>query len=377
MTYDLFLSIVILALLVGGWIFVIGMYVAMRRRAARRELLTLRLRACARLQLPMTQALENPSGAPREVASIMRETAQKMEGGQRLSEALGDDWACIPQWYTRTLAVGEATGNLEGAFDLLVRTDERGEELRLDYFTELLYPLCLLLMVTSVLESIFVYVIPQFNRMFTEMGLSESSLQSTMRSFGLLFAQFAPLVLLVFGTVVFSLMPFPWGPRWTRFTPVRWWTWIWRRVIPGLGRAYFRAATARWAGMVSLMLNAGSSLPRALEISADIESDSRVRKAARRWAEKVSSGQSLSSAMSDYRFVPRSMVWQVRCAEGGSDLPGVLREAGERETAILQRKLSSLLRMSTPFFVAAIGAVVGLVAVGLFSYMINGMYALM
>lgn len=370
------LTIIIVAITVGGWFFTIALYIAMRRRAARRELFTLRLRACARLRLPLKEALSNPAGAPREVAQIMRETAKKVKGGQRLSEALDGQWACLPWWYTRTLAVGEASGNLAEVFDVLVQTDERAEDRRLDYFTELLYPVGLLFMITSVMEVLFIYVVPQFRNMFHEMGMTPDTLQSALMTFQALFSQVAPLVLLALYAVLFSLIPFPWGPFWGRFVPVRWLTWLCRRLIPPLGRAHLRAASARWAGMVSLMLDAGTPLPRAVEIAAEVESDSKFRKAAERWSESVSSGIPLSAALAEDRFVPRSMVWQLRCAEGGSEVPKVLREAGERETAFLQKKAGNFVRMLTPFFVLAAGIVVGLVCVGLFQYFLTILYAL-
>ncbi len=369
-------TIIIVALTVGGWFFTIALYVAMRRRAARRELFTLRLRACARLQLPLKEALSNPAGAPREVAQIMRETANKVKNGQRLSEALDGQWACLPWWYTRTLAVGEASGNLGGVFDLLVQTDERAEDRRLDYFTELLYPVGLLFMITAVMEILFIYVIPQFRNMFYEIGITPDTMQSALMTFQALFSQIAPLMMIVLYAVLFSLIPFPWGPFWGRFVPVRWLTWLCRRLIPPLGRAHLRAASARWAGLVSLLLEAGTPLPRAVEIAAGVESDSKFRKAAQRWADGVHSGKTLSTVLESDRFVPRSMVWQVRCAEGGSELPEVLREAGERETAYLQHKAGNFVRMLTPLFVLAAGTVVGLVCVGLFQYFLTILYSL-
>lgn len=376
-TGALIIAIISALITVLVWLAVMGVYVALRRGVARRQLLTLRLRACARLQMPLSRALTQPDGAPREVARIMRDAGDRMEDGQSLSEALDGHWACIPPWYTRLLAIGEENGNLAEVLDLLLETDERAEDKRIGVFNQLLYPFFLLLVINSVLQTIFLYVVPKFTRMFGDMGVTATPLQSTLLGVGRYFMEGAPVVLLILGVAMGSLIPFPWGGRWEgSFAPIRWLTWFWRRLIPPLGRAHLRAASARWAGAVSLMLEAGMPLSEAADRAADIETSSKFRSAARRWADDLAAGRALSTALSRDRFVPRSLIWQVRCAEGGSELPEVLREAGERETVRLQQQVGNVIRALTPFFVMAIAVVVAGVAFGLFRYLTGLMHAL-
>lgn len=362
----------------GVWVGMLWVYVSMRRKTALRELLTLRLRACARLQLPLRRLLETAAGAPPEVAGIMREAAENMQQGQPLSEALEGPDAAIPWWYRRMLAVGEESGNLADVFDLLVETDGRGEERRISYFDQLIYPCMLLLFVFTLLEGILIFILPKLTDMFRELGVEQTALQSGILAVADVLVPIMPFILMGMVLVMGSLAPFPGRKRWADyFPPIRWLTYLCRRVVPGVGRAYFRAASARWAGMVSLLLEAGMPLPEALEAAAGIESDPTFRNASERWASGVADGQSLSSVLSQDRFVPRTLLWQVRCAEGGPDLPAVLRDVAEREMSHLRRNVGYVFGLIAPFFVLGIGAIVGLVAVGLFQYMTRIVYTLL
>ncbi|MEF8788282.1 MAG: type II secretion system F family protein, partial [Planctomycetota bacterium] len=263
-------------------------------------------------------------------------------------------------------------------FDLLARADEQAEEKRIGVFNQLLYPFMLLFLISSVVEIILFYVYPQFRTMIEDVGAAEFSSAAPLMALWEPIARNMPLVLLLIGALLICLVPFPWGPRFgDSFPPIRWMRWVWRRLIPPLGRAYFRAASARWARVVSLMVEAGTPLPEAARRAADIEPDGTFRKAANRWAEKISSGQAVSRALSEERYVPRSLVWQIRCAEGGSELPRILRQAGQREATRLQRQVGNVIMVLIPFFVLAIAAVVGVIACGLFGTLTGMMHALM
>jgi type II secretory pathway component PulF len=366
------------AIALGVWLGMLWYYVAMGRRTTLRELLTLRLRACVRLQLPLLRALKNSAGAPREVARVMREAAEKMEKGQMLSEALREQPGTLPRWYTRTVALGESTGNLAEVFDLLLETEERGQERRVRYFNQLLYPFMLLLSVGTMLEGILLFILPSLRDMFQEMGVEESALQSALLAIADVVVPIAPLILIVLALLMLSVAPFPWGMAWGGLFPlVDWLRKLGRRIVPGLGKIYFRAASARWAGAVSLLLEAGMPLPEALGTAAGVETDPTFSRAADRWTEGVASGKSLVSVLSETRFVPRTLLWQVRCAEGGPDLATLLRDAGEREIALLHEQVGYVFGLVSPLLILAIGGLVALVAVGLFQYMTRLLYVLL
>ncbi len=358
-----------LGMLLGMWWGMVWFHISLHRRAQLRQLITLRFRTCARLQLPMVEALSHSAAAPKNVRRVMDETSEHMREGQTLSQALDGHWAFIPAWYTRVLAIGEDTGNMAGALDLLHETDERAEEKRLSYFDQLFYPFSLLMTLCTALEVILIFLAPTFLSNFKEMGINETPLHSVFIHLADILVPLTPFIGLAFIVIMITIMPFQWGPRVDRyFPPARWINWLMRRIIPGLGNAYFRAATARWAAMVGLMLDAGMTLPEALEEAKNIETDPSFRKAANRWSDDVHSGKSLGSALSASRFVPQSMIWQIQCAEGESDFPETLRMAGRQEMTKLQKQVGYLFNMLSPVFVVLAGTAVGFVAVCMFQY---------
>jgi type II secretory pathway component PulF len=355
---------------VGPILLMAAIYVSLRRSSARREVFTLHLRACVRLQLPLDKALAQSEGAPAEIGAMMRKTSRQLEGGVPLGVALAGQWACIPSWYTRMVQIGERYGNLADVLDRVVEADSRAEELRVRLFERILYPLFLCSFLISILSALIIWIIPSFVDMFKDMGV-ELPLSTKILFAGSAFFTYMPVVGIAIWALLIAavlILPFPWGRNLEqRFWPLFRLRYQLLRFVPFLGKYHVRAACGRWATTVSMLLDAGCPLPDAVEEASRVESDPRFRKTAGRWAELVRGGERLGDVIADTTFVPRSFVWQVKTAEGGRHFPDVLRQVGENEVVRVQMQVGRLVRAITPFLVLVIGSVVGFVCTSIFA----------
>ena len=370
---------------VGPILLLSAIYISLRRSSARREIFTLHLRACARLQLPLHEALAEWKGAPPEIGRMMRKTSWKLEGGFPLGAALAGQWACIPSWYTRMVQIGESHGNLADVLDRVVLADSRAEELRVRFFERIFYPLFLCLFLITILSTIIIFVIPSFMDMFMDLGaelpLSTKILlivADSVVSYTPVFGMGGLLIPLGLAILAVLVLPFPWGRN---LEELLWPLVLIRygilRFIPFVGKLHMWAACGRWATTVSMLLDAGCPLPDAVEEASRVESDPRFRKTAGRWARRVRAGERLGDVLADTRFVPRSFVWQVKTAEGGRHFADVLRQVGEYEVAKIHVQAGRLVRAITPFLVLVIGSVVGFVCTSIFALLAKLTYAVL
>ena len=351
------------------------LYHSLRRGTARREIFTQLLRTCARLQLPLHEALRRTSGAPREVARMMRRTAGELEQGASLGVALDGTWACIPTWYSRMVMIGESHGNLADVLDRVLVFDSRSEKIRLGMFERLLYPLMLLSMLTFILTGVVIYIIPSFVDMLEELGQDLPWATRALLTAVDLWMVFGWVPVLLGGWLLLIVVPYPWGRNWERV----FWPWFWlkyrvRRFLPYVGKRYARAACGRWAATVSMLLDAGCNLPEAMQEAAEVESDPWFRKVTRRWQEQVQGGERLDAVLRRSRFVPRVLAWQVAGAEGGAHFATTLLQAGEYEVRSAVRDAGVVTRALTPCLVLIVGATVGLVALAMFQPLTAIMY---
>jgi len=362
------------ALVVLGMLGLAWVYVAMRRMALRREVFTLYVRACARLQLPLDQALWASAGAPREVGRMMRETSLELRAGEPLALALDGKWSCIPHWYTQMLAIGELHGNLADVLDRILKADARAEEMRMNIFDRLLYPLVLCSFSVLVMQFVIVFILPNYLGMFQDMGVQPDRLW-LLYDLGGLWVVLGSALWVAMAAMLGALVPLPWGPRWIdSFEPFVLAESLLHRCVPYFRKLYTRAACGRWATTVSMLVEAGCPLPDAMDEAAKVERDRWFIKTAARWADRVRNGEKLGLVLADTRFVPRSLVWQVRIAEGGADFTSALRQAGERQIEHLHRQVGAYIKALIPFLVVALGLLIGWLAISMFQCLLDITY---
>lgn len=356
-------------------ILLVSFYIAVMRVSSRREVFTLHLRAGVRLGLPLHETMACWRDAPRDVARIMQRTHRRLLEGRTLFQAIGHGWSCLPSWYVNMLQVGEVHGNLSEVLDRILESDSRREEVRAGFAARLFYPFFLIVMLYPMLGYIAVYVMPSFLPMLKETGSILPGGTRVVLAVTNWLLVFGPVFFLFLAAVLLAIAPFPWGPAWD------WWlrplfelAYLIRRFVPPLRRTYVRAALGRWATMVSMLLDAGWTLPYAMREAARIEPDPWFARMAEGWAADVGNGRRLGDVLAESRPVPRAFVWQVRTAEGGGDFSRVLREVGEREVERLLQQYGVALHILLGVLVIGIGSVVGFFVVSTFSCLTELVY---
>ena len=144
------------------------------KRVSRDNLLamTRELATLVRAGLPLDRALQiliDLAPTP-PVAALLQGIRDDVRGGKALSQALDTRREVFSRFYVNIVRAGEAGGALGVVLQRMADTMERNKELRESVRSALIYPTILVCVAVTSVMVLLVYVVPQFEQMFSQAG---------------------------------------------------------------------------------------------------------------------------------------------------------------------------------------------------------------
>lgn len=278
--------------------------------------------------------------------------AQMLRAGHSLSHALLAAPGVVDRETLLAVAVGEPSGQLLPCLRSLPRW--RTAPLWIDATPRLLYPLVMLLVINAVLGFLMIFIIPKFEKIFADFKVA-------LPEVTVLLIDFTRSFLFRGGWVALALLLFLGMTLMFFVSPSIYWR------VPLLGRLYRMHAQGRVLKLISLLLEAGYSLPMALGLLADIGYfPGAVRRRLGAALGAVTQGEPLADSLRRSDLLPAAMAPLVQSAERAQHLPWALSELGD---TLVRRALRVTERLTAAFFPLAVfltGLVVGAIALALF-----------
>ncbi len=243
------------------------------------------LGSLVRSGLPLPEALlslskQLPQGRLQQLAE---ETAQATERGVPLSEALGAGSVKMPSEFIALVQCGEINGDMNSILQYVTAHSRRVGKFRTSMVTTLTYTLLILLVSAAILVFVANFVIPNFERIFQDLGAELPILTQYIITIGFVlkgpFGVFtlACIVVLIFLTVAN-----------TQFKES-----LLSRVaeMPGFSKLAMSGDTSLYTRFLAEMLPKGVPLPVALRAAALAVSLRNTRKSLVAMSQAVESGQ--------------------------------------------------------------------------------------
>ena len=107
-----------------------------------------------------------------KLKNALMDVCDEIEGGSTLSEAMSKSPKVFSRLYVNMIKAGEAGGALETILQRLADFLERAESLKRKVKGALIYPVIVVLVAIGILSFIMIFIVPTFEEMFDEFGLS-------------------------------------------------------------------------------------------------------------------------------------------------------------------------------------------------------------
>jgi type IV pilus assembly protein PilC len=285
---------------------------------------------------------------------LMMDIKNKVETGSSLSQAFREYPAHFDALYCNLVAAGESAGMLDAILDRLAPYKEKILAIKGKIKSALFYPISVIVVAIIVIWVIMVFVIPSFKDVFRNFGAELPLPTLVVIQISDFFVSYWWLIFLIIAGTVVGV-----GVAYRRSEAMRYTVDRVLLKVPVVGQIVEKATIARWTRTLQTMFAAGVPLVESLDAVGGAAGNMVYAQATKRIQTEVSTGQSLTSAMSNTRLFPSMVLQMTQIGEESGSLDNMLGKVAdfyEREVDDAVAALSSLLE---PVIIVFLGVVVG------------------
>jgi MSHA biogenesis protein MshG len=309
------------------------------------------MRALSGLQ----EAAINPT-----MKQVIAEVRESLEGGRELSQALAKHPRVFSPFYLSMVRVGEATGLLEAVFYRLYEHLEFERYMREQVKTALRYPSFVVLAMAVAIVVVNIFVIPAFAKVFSGFGAELPLMTRVLLGFSEFMVAYWPLLL---AAVVGAVIAFR---AWVATAAGRH---AWDRMslkIPIAGKILHKAALSRFARSFALGLRSGVPVMQALSNSAQTVDNVFIERRVEGMRENVERGESLLRATISAGIFTPVVMQMVAVGEESGAVDEMMNEIGDMYRQEVEYELKTLSQQIEPILIVMLGALVLVLALGIF-----------
>lgn len=308
--------------------------------------LTQQLSSMLKAGLPLDRAL----GVLLEITDnkgvnhLVKEIQDKVRSGRNFADAL-EESGKFSRFYVNMVRAGEASGSVDEALERLVEYMLRAKELRSTVMSALIYPIILLVVAVSSIIALLIFVVPQFSRMFEDMGGQLPALTKAVIAAGdMLKHQWWLLLAIMLGILL--LIQVLLKNEATRNSldksMLKW---------PLVGSLISKVEMARFSRSLSTLLHNGVPLLGALQIVKNTMSNRVMARAVEEAAGSLKQGESLTKTLLSKGVFPPYALHMLRVGEETGQMEHLLNEVATIYDAEVKTSVQQLLALMEPLLI--------------------------
>jgi len=275
-----------------------------------------------------------------------------LRNGVSLADALEAGDVDLPDFYGPMIRAGEASGSLGLVLRQLAGEIQKNINLKETIASAIRYPLIVLALSFLTIVLVFSYVVPEFQRLFEGNDTALPMMTRFVFAVSDLFQAYGWLIL---AAVLMLLLTLRWLISRADFRT--WSDGILRR-LPVVGDLITKRETARFCGVLSMLLRGGNSILDAVAIALQTIENKSIAAELRNLPTALKRGESLVSALQSALGFPNRAIQLVRVGEESGRMGDMLGQIADIYTAELKRDLDRGLSMLGPALTIVLGIVV-------------------
>ncbi len=313
--------------------------------------------------VPLLQAFDivgrgNPNP---NVARLLNEVRTDVETGTSLSAAFRKHPIHFNALYCNLVEAGEAAGILEDILDRLSVYLEKSEAIKSKVKSALMYPAAVIVVAFVVVAVIMIFVIPSFKQVFSSFGADLPAPTLFVIGMSEFFIAWWWLIFGGLGGGIYFFLQ-----AWQRNEKVQRVMDRLQLKMPIFGTLVEKSAVARWTRTLATMFAAGVPLVEALDSVGGASGNSVYADATLKIQQEVSTGTSLTQAMTNTRIFPSMVLQMCAIGEESGSIDHMLGKAAdfyEQEVDDMVAGLSSLME---PIIIVLLGSIIGGIVVSMY-----------
>ena len=298
----------------------------------------------------------NPS-----VSKLLNDVRSDVETGTSLSSAFRKFPKYFDNLYCNLVEAGEAAGILEALLDRLATYMEKTEAIKSKIKSALMYPASVVVVAFVVVAIIMIFVIPAFKQVFSSFGADLPAPTLIVMGISEFFVAYWWLIFGVVGGGLYFFMQ-----AWKRNERVQK---VMDRVLlklPIFGTLIDKSCVARWTRTLSTMFAAGVPLVEALDSVGGASGNSVYADATVKIQQEVSTGTSLTSAMTNANLFPSMVLQMTAIGEESGSIDHMLGKAADFYESEVDDMVAGLSSLMEPIIIVFLGVLIGGIVVSMY-----------
>lgn len=313
--------------------------------------------------VPLLQAFDivgrgNPNAS---VTKLLNDVRTDVETGTSLSAAFRKYPMYFNALYCNLVEAGEAAGILESLLDRLAVYMEKTEAIKSKIKSALMYPTSVVVVAFVVVAVIMIFVIPAFKDVFTSFG---ADLPAPTLFVIALSEFFVAYWWLIFGGIGGSIYFFM--QAWKRNEKMQKFMDRLLLKVPVFGALIEKSCIARWTRTLSTMFAAGVPLVEALDSVGGASGNSLYADATEKIQQEVSTGTSLTAAMTNANLFPSMVLQMCAIGEESGSIDHMLGKAADFYEAEVDEMVAGLSSLMEPIIIVFLGTLIGGIVVSMY-----------
>ena len=313
--------------------------------------------------VPLLQSFDivgrgNPNGS---VTKLLNDVRTDVETGTSLSAAFRKYPLYFNALYCNLVEAGEAAGILEALLDRLAVYMEKTEAIKSKIKSALMYPASVVVVAFVVVAVIMIFVIPAFKSVFSSFGADLPAPTLFVMAISEFFVAYWWLIFGgIGGAIYFFLQAWKRNEKVQRFMD--------RALLkaPVFGQLIFKSCVARWTRTLSTMFAAGVPLVEALDSVGGASGNSLFADATTKIQQEVSTGTSLTAAMSNANLFPTMVLQMCSIGEESGSIDHMLGKAADFYEAEVDEMVAGLSSLMEPIIIVFLGTLIGGIVVSMY-----------
>ena len=319
----------------------------------------------------ITDALDMLAGQTenKTLKAAIEDTKLSVQKGETLARAMARQTGVFPDIMINMVEAGEATGNLETAFERVGEQMEKSTKIASMVKSAMIYPISLLIIIIGVVVAMMVMVIPTFSSMYADMGAELPALTKMLVACSDFMVNQYLVVIIVVVAVVVGVKVFKSTKTGTYFFDK-----IFMKA-PIFGTIVVKNASANFARTLATLNASGISMIEALEITARTMKNVYFRDDVLNAREKVAEGRPLSEPLKLGGVFPNMIVQMIGIGEETGSMEEMLDTAAGYYEEEVEVATSNIAQIVQPLIIVVLAGIVGVIIMAILIPMF-GMYSL-
>ena len=313
--------------------------------------------------VPLLQAFDivGRGNANTSVTKLLNDIRSDVETGTSLSGAFRKYPMYFDNLYCNLVEAGEAAGILEALLDRLATYMEKTEGIKSKIKSALMYPASVVIVAFIVVTIIMIFVIPAFKEVFSSFGADLPAPTLLVMGISEFFVKYWWLIFGGIGAGAFFFMQ-----AWRRSERMQMFMDRLLLKAPIFGSLIEKACIARWTRTLSTMFAAGVPLVESLDSVGGAAGNSVFATATEKIQREVSTGTSLTVAMTNANVFPSMVLQMCAIGEESGSIDHMLGKAADFYEMEVDDMVAGLSSLMEPIIIVFLGTLIGGIVVSMY-----------